>query len=129
MAGTYPDDRKYTQDHEWAQLDGNVVTVGITHHAQEQLGEVAFVGLPKLGTVVAAGKQFGAVESTKAVSELFSPVSGKVVAVNSPLEKSPELVNSDPHGAAWMIRIEISNPAELSGLMDAAAYAAHAGAH
>jgi len=120
----FPADLKYTREHEWIRVEGNVGTVGITAFAQDQLGDVVFVELPPVGAEVKAGQQFGTVESVKTVSDLFAPASGKVIEVNTALEKSPELVNQDPYGQGWMIKIELSNPAELDGLMDAAAYQA-----
>ena len=117
MAGNVPEELRYTKDHEWARATGNTVRVGITAHATDQLGDVVFVELPKLGTQVEAHKQFGVVESTKAVSELFAPLSGKVVAVNDELVKTPDTLNSDPYGAAWMIDIELSNSKELAELL------------
>src|SRR5215813_4224163 len=107
----YPKDFKYTKEHEWIQVNGNSATVGITNHAQEALGDIVFVELPKVGTQLQAGKSFGTVESVKAVSELFSPVSGKVTAVNVALNQSPENINKDAH-AAWIIKIELSNAGE-----------------
>jgi glycine cleavage system H protein len=117
----YPKDYKYTKEHEWIQVNGNTGVVGITDHAQEALGDIVFVELPKVGTQVHAGKSFGTVESVKAVSELFAPASGKVIAVNEALNQSPENVNKDAHGA-WMIKIELSNPSETAGLLSAGDY-------
>ena len=117
MAGNVPEELRYTKDHEWARATGNTVRVGITAHATDQLGDVVFVELPKVGALVEAHKQFGVVESTKAVSELFAPLSGKVVAVNDELVKTPDTLNSDPYGAAWMIDIELSNSKELAELL------------
>lgn len=116
------DDLRYTKDHEWVKKEGAQGRVGITDHAQQQLGDVVFVELPKVGTAVTAGAKFGTVESVKAVSELFCPVTGKVAAVNDVLSSKPETVNSDPYGAAWMIVVELSNPGELDGLMSAEQY-------
>jgi len=118
----YPKDYKYTKEHEWIQVNGNTGTVGITDHAQEALGDIVFVELPKVGAKVEAGKSFGTVESVKAVSELYAPASGKVIAVNETLNQSPENVNKDAHGA-WMIKIELSNPGETAGLLSADDYA------
>ena len=115
---------RYTKDHEWIRITGNVGRIGITDHAQQQLGDVVFVELPKAGATVSAGARFGTVESVKAVSELFSPVSGKVSAANDELSKKPETVNSDPYGAAWMIEVQLSNVSELDGLMSAEQYEA-----
>ena len=118
----YPSDVKYTKDHEWAKKSGSGVVVGVTFHAQEALGDVVYVELPKLGTAVKAGERFGTIESTKAVSDLFSPISGKVVKVNDDLSGSPQKVNQEPYGGGWIVEIEPSSPAELDGLMDAATY-------
>lgn len=112
-----PTDRKYTREHEWAQKENDNVRVGITGYAQEQLGDVVFVELPKVGTKVTAMKTFGVVESVKAVSDLFAPLSGEVVEVNTELPKKPETVNSDPYGQGWMIVIRISNPTEFDDLL------------
>ena len=122
---TIPDDLKYTKDHEWARQKGTKVLVGITDFAQDQLGDVVFVELPAVGDEVKRGESFGVVESTKAVSELFAPVSGKVVEVNDPLVEAPESINEDPYEEGWMIAIEPSDPKELTELLDAAAYKAH----
>ena len=120
----YPTDRKYTREHEWIQVNGNSAAVGITDYAQHELGDVVFVELPKSGTKVATGKSFGTVESVKAVSEIYAPVSGEVTEVNPELHNTPEKINSDPHGGAWLIKVRLSNPAELKTLMDAPAYEA-----
>jgi glycine cleavage system H protein len=117
-----PKNLKYTKEHEWARIEGNRVVVGVTSHAQEALGDVVYVELPKEGSTVSAGKQFGVIESTKAVSDLFSPISGKVVKVNGALTDNPQTVNADPYGAGWIIEIEPSDTKELAGLMDASAY-------
>jgi glycine cleavage system H protein len=122
MAGNIPQNLKYTKEHEWARIEGNRVVVGVTSHAQEALGDVVFVELPKVGATITAGKQFGVIESTKAVSELYSPLSGKVVKVNDALTDSPQTINSDPYGAGWIIELEPSDSKELAGLMDASAY-------
>ncbi len=119
---SYPEELKYTKDHEWARASGSRVTVGITEHAQEQLGEVVYVELPKVGETVTKGEPFGVVESTKAVSELFSPVSGKVVEVNDPLTDSPATINEDPYEEGWMIQVEATQPGDLEDLMNAKAY-------
>jgi len=118
----YPKDLKYTKEHEWARKEGNLVVVGVTFHAQEALGDVVYVELPKVGATISKDKQFGVIESTKAVSELFAPVSGKVVEVNDALSKTPDQVNSAPYGAGWLLKVEPSNPAELDSLLDSAAY-------
>lgn len=115
-------DLRYTKDHEWVRMTGGVGRIGITDHAQQQLGDVVFVELPKVGAAVTAGTRFGTVESVKAVSELFSPVSGKVTAVNDDLQKKPETVNSDPYGDAWMIEVQVGNPKDVEALMTADQY-------
>jgi len=117
-----PADLRYTKEHEWAKLEGDKVRVGITAFAQEQLGDVVFVELPKVGAKVTAMKTFGVVESVKAVSDLFAPLSGEVVEANTELTKKPETVNSDPYGQGWMIVIKLANPKEMDGLMTAADY-------
>jgi glycine cleavage system H protein len=117
----YPTDRKYTKQHEWIQASGNAATVGITDHAQEALGDIVFVELPKVGAEVTAGKTFGSVESVKAVSDLYAPASGTVAEVNNELATSPENVNKDPH-RSWMMKISLKNPAELDGLLSAGDY-------
>jgi glycine cleavage system H protein len=119
----YPSELKYTKDHEWLKVEGDAATVGITDYAQRQLGDVVFVELPDVGRQLKQGEAFGTIESVKAVSELFAPVSGEVVAVNPDLGSHPEAVNARPH-EAWMIRVRPSNPGELSGLLDAPAYTA-----
>lgn len=125
MAGmTVPAGLKYTKEHEWVKVEGNIGTIGITDFAQDQLGDVVFVEVPAVGRVLKAHEQFGVVESVKTVSDLYSPVSGKVVEVNGALDGSPETVNASPFGDGWMIKVEISNPADLDALLDAAAYEA-----
>jgi glycine cleavage system H protein len=118
----YPDDLRYTKDHEWLRRQGDRAVVGITHHAQAQLGDVVFVELPAVGRKLKCGESFGTVESVKAVSELFSPVSGEVVEVNAALAKKPETVNGDPYGQGWMIAVKVADPKEIDALMDAARY-------
>jgi glycine cleavage system H protein len=117
----YPKDYKYTKEHEWIHANGNVATVGITDHAQESLGDIVFVELPKPGAQLQAGKSFGTVESVKAVSDLYAPASGKVTEINDALNQSPENINKDAH-SAWMIKMELANPSELSGLLSAEEY-------
>ncbi len=118
-----PDSLRYTAEHEWLRLEADgTATIGITDHAQAALGDVTFVDLPKEGATMAKGSTFGAVESVKAASDLYAPVAGTVLAVNADLNGSPDLVNRDPYGAAWMIRVKVSDPAELQALLDAAAY-------
>jgi len=119
----YPTDAKYTKDHEWIRVTGDTGTVGITDFAQKQLGDVVYVDLPDVGTAVTAGQTFGTIESVKAVSELYAPVSGEVTEVNSSLKDKPEQVNTAPH-EAWMIKLKVTGAAEVDGLMDAAAYEA-----
>jgi glycine cleavage system H protein len=120
----YPTDYRYSKEHEWIKVSGNTGTIGITDYAQKELGDVVFVELPAVGTKIEAGKVFGNVESVKAVSEIFAPVSGEVTEANAALSSAPETINTDPHGAGWLIKIKLANPAEVSGLMDAAAYQA-----
>lgn len=122
-----PDELRYTKEHEWLRLKGDTATIGITHHAQDQLGDVVFVELPQVGAKLQAGKPFGTVESVKAVSDLFAPVTAEVVAVNDTLVKSPELVNSDPYGEGWMLEVRVTDRGALQALMDAASYALHLG--
>ena len=117
----YPADFKYTKEHEWLKVDGNTGTIGITDHAQNSLGDIVFVELPKVGAEIAAGQTFGSVESVKAVSDLYAPVSGTVTEVNQALNTSPEEVNKDAH-AAWMIKITLKDPAEVGKLLTAADY-------
>lgn len=119
---TIPADLRYSKDHEWAKATGDLVRVGITHHAQDSLGDVVFIELPEVGAAIEKGKQFGVVESTKAVSELFAPVSGTVKSVNKALADKPETVNADPYGAAWMIEVQVSDPKDLDELLSAQAY-------
>lgn len=117
-----PTDLRYTKDHEWVRVDGDEATVGITEYASGQLGDIVFVELPDSGRALAQFAAFGVVESVKAVSDLFAPLTGEVVAANDRLTGSPELVNSDPFGDGWMIRLRIAQPGELDELLDAAAY-------
>jgi len=118
---SYPSDFKYTKEHEWIKADGSTATIGITTYAQESLGDIVFVDLPKVGTEITAGKTFGSVESVKAVSDLYAPASGTVTEVNADLATSPEKINKDAHGS-WMAKITLTNPAELSSLLSAADY-------
>jgi glycine cleavage system H protein len=120
----FPEDLRYTREHEWARTKGGKLVVGITDFAQDQLGDVVFVELPDVGDTVKKGESFGVVESTKAVSELLAPLSGKVVEVNDPLADAPETINDDPYEEGWMIVVEPSDPKELEALMDAKAYRA-----
>jgi len=118
----YPQNLKYTKEHEWTRKEGTVVVVGITFHAQEELGDVVYVELPKLGSSITAGSPFGVIESTKAVSDLFAPVSGKVAKVIEALTAAPQTVNEDPYGAGWLIEVEPTDPGQVDKLLDAAAY-------
>ena len=128
MSALYPDDLYYTKDHEWARVEdregAKVATIGVTRYAVEQLGDVTQVDLPKEGESVKQAEVFGSVESVKAVSDLFAPITGKVVKVNSPLADSPEYVNEDPYDEGWMIQVAVTNAKELDGLLDAEAYQA-----
>ena len=117
----YPNDFKYTKEHEWIKPQGDTATIGITHYAQESLGDIVFVDLPKVGAEITAGKAFGTVESVKAVSDLYAPASGKVIEVNEDLATSPEKINKDAHGT-WMIKIKLRDPNELKSLLSAADY-------
>ncbi len=121
----YPADYRYTKDHEWIKVEGPVGTIGITDYAQNELGDVVFAELPKVGATMKAGESFGTIESVKAVSEIFTPVSGEITEINSKLVDTPEIVNKDPHGSAWLVKIRLSDPKEVSALMDAAAYEAY----
>lgn len=117
----YPNDLKYTKEHEWIKADGASATIGITHYAQESLGDIVFVDLPKVGAEITAGKTFGTVESVKAVSDLYAPATGTVTDVNSDLATAPEKINKDANGT-WMIKVTLKSPAEVSGLLSAADY-------
>ena len=117
-----PEDLHYSKDHEWVRVDGDVAIIGITDYAQDSLGDVVYVELPKAGDEFAANESFGSVESVKAVSEVFTPVAGAVVQINESLADEPETVNSDPYGAGWMIRVKMSHPGEVDSLLTAAEY-------
>jgi glycine cleavage system H protein len=117
-----PDDLRYTKDHEWVRVDGDEAVVGITQFAADQLGDIVFVELPAAGKALEQHATFGVVESVKAVSDLFAPVAGEVTATNDALGDSPELVNSDPYGGGWMLRVRLADAAQVEGLLDAAAY-------
>lgn len=119
-----PNDRRYTKSHEWVKLDGQTAVVGITDHAQEALGDITYVDLPKVGLKLDAGREFGVIESVKAASDLYAPVGGGVVAVNAALNDTPELVNRDPYGDGWIIQLNGVDEAALRGLLDAAGYEA-----
>ena len=120
--GIYPDDLKYTKEHEWLAVNGSVGTVGITHYAQSELGDIVYVELPAAGSQVVAGEEFGTVESVKAVSEIFAPVSGEVLEVNASLASSPETINKDPYGDGWLLKIKLADTKDLETLMTAADY-------
>jgi len=123
----YPENFRYTKEHEWVNVEGDTGTIGITDHAQKELGDIVYVDLPKVGATAEKGKTFGSVESVKAVSDIYSPVSGEVVAVNDLLTGSPEKLNEDPHGAAWLVKIKLTVPSEIAELMSAADYIKYAG--
>lgn len=118
----YASDRKYAESHEWIKMEGDLAVIGISDYAQDQLGDVVFVELPAVGTTIEAGKAFGVVESVKAASDVFAPISGKVEAINEVLATAPETVNQDANGAAWFIKVRPSNSAEMNKLLDAATY-------
>jgi glycine cleavage system H protein len=117
-----PDDLRYSTDHEWVRVDGNVAVIGITEYAQDSLGDIVFVDAPEVGSTVTGGESFSEVESTKSVSDIYAPVSGRVATVNDLLDAQPQLLNTDPYGDGWICSIEMTDVAELDGLMDAAAY-------
>ena len=121
----YPQEFLYTKEHEWIRVDAEIGTIGITDHAQKELGDIVYVELPKPGEHVAANESFGTVESVKAVSEIYSPVSGEVAAVNTKLQNNPEMLNSDPHGEAWLIQVRLSDRSEIEKLMSAEEYEAY----
>jgi glycine cleavage system H protein len=123
----YPDDRRYTKEHEWVRLEGDHGTIGITFHAQEELGDIVFVNLPKAGAKAEKGLSIGSVESVKAVSDIYSPVSGEVTEVNALLATNPEKLNEDPHGAAWLVKVKLSAPAEVGDLLSGADYQKYIG--
>jgi glycine cleavage system H protein len=119
---TYPEELRYTREHEWVRVEGDAGTVGITDHAQQELGDIVYVELPKVGTRVEQGKGLGSVESVKAVSDIYSPVTGEIVEVNESLAEAPEKLNQDPHGAAWLVKIRLSAPEQVRALMPASEY-------
>lgn len=119
---SYPDDLRYTKDHEWVRLDGNMATIGITDFAQGELGDIVYVDIPTVGENLQENDTFGTVEAVKTVSDLFLPLAGKVVEVNALLNDKPELVNADPYGDGWMVKVEVNDPDAFNNLMDAAAY-------
>lgn len=118
----YPENYLYTKEHEWVSVDGEIGTIGITHHAQKELGDIVYVDMPKIGATFAQMAVFGSVESVKAVSDIYSPVSGEITAANELLATAPEKLNDDPHGAAWLIKMKLTAPAELKSLLSAAQY-------
>jgi glycine cleavage system H protein len=124
----YPDNFRYTKEHEWVLVEGETGTIGITDHAQEELGDIVYVDLPKPGAKIEQGKSLGSVESVKAVSDVYSPVSGEVTEANSVLAESPEKLNEDPHGAAWLVKVKLADPAQAQNLMTAAEYQSYIGA-
>ena len=124
----YPENYRYTKEHEWVLVEGDTGTIGITHHAQGELGDIVYVDLPKIGTEIAQHSTFGSVESVKAVSDIYSPVSGEILAINETLSTAPEKLNSDPHGEAWLVRVKLKDLAEIHGLMTAADYKNYIGA-
>jgi len=124
----YPAKYRYTKEHEWVSANDGIATIGITDYAQNELGDVVFVELPAVGKQLEAGKSLGSVESVKAVSEIYAPVTGEVIEANGELQNKPETINSDPHGAAWLVKVKLTNPADLEKLMDGAAYEAYVAA-
>jgi glycine cleavage system H protein len=124
----YPEKFRYTKEHEWVLVEGDTGTIGITDHAQEELGDIVYVDLPKPGTKLEQGKSLGSVDSVKAVSDVYAPLTGEVTETNGILADAPEKLNEDPHGAAWLVKVRLSSPAELDGLMSAADYEAYIGA-
>ena len=123
----YPANYRYTKQHEWVDVQGDLAAIGITDYAQQELGDVVFVELPKAGAQVTAGKSFGTVESVKAVSEIYSPVTGEVIEANGELHDAPEKINSDPHGVAWLVKVRLTDASERDALLDASAYVATLG--
>jgi glycine cleavage system H protein len=124
----YPETFRYTKEHEWVQLEGDIATVGITHHAQSELGDIVYVDLPKPGTKLQQGIAFGSVESVKAVSDIYAPVSGEVTEVNETLATAPEKLNEDPHGGAWLVRLRLDSPDQVKQLLSASEYHSYIGA-
>ncbi|MGI8989749.1 MAG: glycine cleavage system protein GcvH [Bryobacteraceae bacterium] len=124
----YPADFRYTKEHEWARVERGVATLGITNHAQHELGDIVYVDLPKVGSAVEQGKVFGSVESVKAVSDIYAPVSGEVIEVNEGLASAPEKINEDPHGAAWFVKVRMSDPEEIKKLLTSEDYQNYVGA-
>jgi glycine cleavage system H protein len=123
----YPDNFHYTKEHEWVSVEGDVGTIGITDHAQQELGDIVYVDLPKVGAAAGQGKTIGSVESVKAVSDIYSPVSGEVLEINEALTEKPEKLNEDPHGSAWLVKVRLSTPSEIKSLLSAADYRSYIG--
>lgn len=123
----FPNDLKYTEDHEWVRVNGNIAEIGVTDHAQGELGDIVYIDIPDSEATISHGDSFGTIEAVKTVADLFAPVSGKIIEVNSSLNDAPETVNQDPYGAGWIVKLELSNPSELDALMDSAAYQAKLG--
>lgn len=124
----FPTDLRYTKEHEWVRVEGETGTVGITDHAQKELGDIVYVDLPKLGSLATKGQTFGSVESVKAVSDIYAPISGEIVAINDALATAPEKINEDPHGVAWLVKIKLSAPEEIKQLMSPEDYQTYVGA-
>jgi glycine cleavage system H protein len=124
----YPENYRYTKEHEWVRVDGDTATIGITFHAQHELGDIVYVDLPKVGTKVEKGKSFGSVESVKAVSDVYAPVPGEVIEINDTLASAPEKLNEDPHGAAWLIKLRVDKGTDFSTLLPASEYQTYVGA-
>jgi len=124
----YPENFRYTKEHEWVSLEGGTATIGITFHAQSELGDIVYVDLPKVGATLETGKSFGSVESVKAVSDIYAPIAGEVTEINETLATAPEKLNEDPHGAAWLIKVKVESPADFNNLLSAADYQTYVGA-
>lgn len=124
----FPTDLRYTKEHEWVRVEGETGTVGITDHAQKELGDIVYVDLPKVGSLATKGQTFGSVESVKAVSDIYAPISGEIVAINDALATKPEMINEDPHGVAWLVKIKLSAPEEIKQLMSLEDYQTYVGA-
>ena len=125
---TYPESYRYTKEHEWVNLEGDTATVGITFHAQQELGDIVYVDLPKIGAQIEKGKSFCSVESVKAVSDVFAPIGGEVTAINEDLIASPEKLNEDPHGVAWIVKLKVADSGEINSLLTPAEYQSYVGA-
>src|ERR1035438_1995620 len=125
---TYPESYRYTKEHEWVHLEGDIATIGISFHAQSELGDIVFVELPAIGAKLEKSASFGSIESVKAVSDVYAPVGGEVTEINATLAEAPETLNSDPHGAAWLVKVKLADGANVQSLMDAAAYQTYIGA-